>query len=133
VLTTYPSATLLHGLYTAMYFLSIVVLISLLAAAALHKMIGLETLSVLQLCMAAPFLLGDLSVVFRVFEGLAFVNGFGGQLFYNFDNVEIYGNSFENMSLPKTFTESMLINGAILLSILTVFGMGCVTRCIFSC
>lgn len=66
-------------------------------------MIALETFTILQLCNIAPNLVNSGSIILRVFDNLSYVNGFGKQLFAN-ETYEAYGETFEDMSLPKTFT-----------------------------
>jgi hypothetical protein len=128
VLMTYSSAALLGGLTSLLLCLSIITLIIIFAGSTLHKMVGLESLFVLQLCLAAPLMLGDRSEVFRVFNGLSFASGLDGQLFYNPNDAETFGEPFENANLPKTFTEVVFINVSVLLLTLTVLIVGCVFK-----
>jgi hypothetical protein len=80
---TYPSDEILNLLSLALLCLCAALAILIIISAFLHKMIGIETLSVFQVCTIAPYLVNDRSIILRMFDSFAFVNGYGKQLFYD--------------------------------------------------
>ena len=94
VLVSYPSAAILEILSLILLGLSFLSLAILLFSPCYHKMIALETFTILQLCNLAPYLVNGDSVVLHVFQNLSYVNGFGRQFFSSATASEIYGETF---------------------------------------
>jgi hypothetical protein len=71
--------------------LSLISLLLIIFGSFFHKMIAIETISVLLVCNMAPYLISDHSVVLQIFNSLSYSNGYGKELFQNPSNQEIFG------------------------------------------